>query len=130
MGKKNKLIPKKIAGLKVPKKLRKSKMLRGLLSSAGGREILASALTAGAAAAAAALSRNRDDVQAGRGSKKGGGGLVSGALHDGAGAIMQVVASAARSVLPDQPAPSAPAKAKAASSEQRTDKPAREEPRH
>ena len=120
MGKKN-AIPKKIAGIKLPKKLRKSKVLRGLLASAAGREILASALTAGAAAAAAALmgAGGRPDG----GTKKGGAvGLVSGALHDGAGAIMQVVANAARSVLADKPAGPAPGETPTA--------PPPEEPRH
>ncbi len=118
MGKKSKAIPKKVAGIKLPKKLRKSKVLHGLLASAAGREILASALTAGAGAAAAALlsgGLRRDGA-----AKKGGPvGLVSGALHDGAGAIMQVVANAARSVLTDKPAPAPD-----------TAKPALDEPRH
>lgn len=120
MGKKSKLIPKKVAGIKLPKKLRKSKILRGLLASTAGREILASALTAGAGAAAAALMSGgqRHDGT----SRKGGVGLVSGALHDGAGAIMQVVASAARSMLSDKPADSAQTEARKAAPP--------EEPRH
>lgn len=103
MAKKKNLIPKKIAGLKVPKTLRKSKTLRSLLGSATGREILANALTAGAGAAAAALLRHREEVgqAAAQGARRGGRTLsvVNDAIHDGTTAIMGVVTDAARSVL-------------------------------
>ncbi len=42
MAKKNR-IPKKIAGVKVPKPLRKSKMLRSMMASDLGRDVLAKA---------------------------------------------------------------------------------------
>ncbi|MDE3812574.1 hypothetical protein I7I49_20230 [Sinorhizobium meliloti] len=61
MTKKNR-IPKKIAGVKVPKPLRKSKMLRALLDNGGGRDVLAHALTAGASAAAAILINGREEL--------------------------------------------------------------------
>jgi hypothetical protein len=61
MAKKNR-VPKKIAGVKVPKPLRKSKMLRSMMATSVGRDILASALTAGAGAAAAILVEQRQDV--------------------------------------------------------------------
>jgi len=54
MAKKNR-IPKYIAGVKVPKPLRKSKMLRAMMDNSGGRDVLAHALTAGAGAAMALL---------------------------------------------------------------------------
>ena len=60
MGRKN-AIPKKIAGYKVPKSLRKSRLLKHLLRSPLGREILANALTAGAGAAAAAMFGMREE---------------------------------------------------------------------
>src|SRR3954447_10986895 len=52
-GKRN--APKKVAGIKVPKVLRKSGALEGLVTSTLGREILAGALVAAASAAGAAL---------------------------------------------------------------------------
>lgn len=61
MAKKNR-IPKKIAGVKVPKPLRKSKMLRSMLDNSSGRDVLAHALTAGASAAAALLISHREEV--------------------------------------------------------------------
>ncbi|MHC2357707.1 hypothetical protein ACVMB3_007230 [Sinorhizobium meliloti] len=45
-------IPKKIAGVKVPKPLRKSKMLRSMMASDLARDVLAKALTAVPGAAA------------------------------------------------------------------------------
>lgn len=127
MGKKSKLVPKKIAGLKVPKKLRKSKVLRGLLDSDTGRAILASALTAGAGAVAAALTQDREAGTAGK-AAKGNLGLLSGALHDGAGAIMQVVAGAARAALTDKPGSSS--ESKAAHEPRKDSAPTPDEPRH
>ena len=47
MAKKNR-IPKKIAGVKVPKALRRSKMLGYMVASDVGRDMLAKAVTAGA----------------------------------------------------------------------------------
>jgi hypothetical protein len=54
MAKKNEL-PKRIAGVKVPKALRKSVVLNSLLCNEVGRQVLGEALVAGAAAAAKIL---------------------------------------------------------------------------
>ncbi|WP_018236928.1 hypothetical protein [Ensifer sp. BR816] len=59
---KKKRIPKKIAGVKVPKGLRQSKILRTMMASNVGRDLLAKAITAGAGAAAAVLVDHRDEV--------------------------------------------------------------------
>ncbi len=103
MAKKSNIIPKKVAGLKVPKSLRNSKTLRSLLENPMGREIVANALPAGAGAAAAALIRNRDEIEhaATSGVQKGARtlGVVSDAIHEGTSAIMGVVTDAARSSL-------------------------------
>ena len=105
MGKK-KVIPRKIAGYKVPKALRRSRLLNHLLRSPVGREIIANALTAGATAAAAALVVHRDEIGeataagAKRGARQGKRTLtvLNRAARDGADAMMDVVADAARSV--------------------------------
>nr|WP_250809249.1 hypothetical protein [Neorhizobium tomejilense] len=60
---KKKIIPKKIAGFKVPKSVRKSSLLRNMLASRTGRQILARALVAGANAAATALTDERADIR-------------------------------------------------------------------
>jgi hypothetical protein len=54
MAKKND-IPRRIAGVKVPKALRKSVVLNSLLANEVGRQVLGEALVAGAAAAAKIL---------------------------------------------------------------------------
>ncbi|WP_105404229.1 hypothetical protein [Neorhizobium sp. T7_12] len=56
-------IPKKIAGFKVPKSVRRSSLLRNMLASRTGRQILARALVAGANAAATALTDERADIR-------------------------------------------------------------------
>ena len=65
-------LPKRIAGFKVPKALRKSKMVTGLLGSDFGRRTLPSHV-AGAGAAAVVLVRERDEVADAtvKGAKKG-----------------------------------------------------------
>jgi hypothetical protein len=94
MAKKNR-IPKKIAGVKVPRPLRKSKVLRSMMASDIGRDVLANALTAGAGAAAAVLVDHRDDVgeTARTATKKGAKafGLASEAVQSGFSAAMDVV---------------------------------------
>lgn len=104
MGKKN-AIPKKVAGYKVPKAIRKSKPLRALLGSKSGRDILGKALVAGAAAAAAVLAEERHDVaEAGmKGARKGarGVGIAGEAIQSAAYAAMGVVTDSARSLLPE-----------------------------
>ena len=53
MARRNK-VPKKIAGVRVPKVFRKSSLLKGLLNTPAGRKLVAEALVAAAGAAAGA----------------------------------------------------------------------------
>jgi hypothetical protein len=103
MAKKN-AIPKKVAGFKVPRSIRKSPILKSLLASKMGREILGKALIAGAGAAAAVLAEERDDIaKAGKkGARKGARmvGVAGKAMQSGASAAMDVVTDSARSILP------------------------------
>jgi hypothetical protein len=98
-------IPKRVAGWKVPKAVRKSALLKGLLGSKVGREIAAQALVAGASAAAAALVAEREEVADAtrKGARKGGRMLarLTGAAESGAEAALSVVTDAARSMLPE-----------------------------
>jgi hypothetical protein len=103
MAKKN-AIPKKIAGFRIPKKVRKSSALRALLTNDIGRGILANALTAGAGAAAAVLLGDREEIaDAGKkGVRKSARalGIATEALESGASAAMGVVKDSAHSMLP------------------------------
>ena len=105
MAKKNP-IPKKISGVKMPRTLRKSRMLRAMLGSARGRDLLGKALMAGAGAAAAVLVQERDEVaDAGaKGARKGARavGVAAEALESAAGAVMSTVSDAASSLLPEK----------------------------
>jgi hypothetical protein len=98
-------LPKKVAGYRVPKSLRKSKLLRALLNHPLGRDVLANALTAGAGAAAAVLMQNREEiVTAGvKGTKKSikAASLAGEAAQSAATAIIGVVRDAAHSFLPE-----------------------------
>jgi len=99
-------VPKRIAGFKVPKQIRKSELLHGLLASKTGREIAGRALVAGASAAAAVLVAERDEVadvakKAGRsGARKLG--LVREAAESAVDAAVGVVTDAARAMLPEK----------------------------
>lgn len=99
-------IPKRIGSIKVPRGVRKSRLLRGLLNHPMGREIVGSALVAGAGAAAAALVQQREDVAdtAKSGARKGGraGVLVAAAMRDATDAMMGVFSDALQSVAPKQ----------------------------
>jgi len=99
-------IPKRVAGVKVPKQIRKSALLRGLLASKAGREIAGRALVAGATAAAAALVAERREVAEAtrKGARKGARtlGLLSDAAESAVGAAMEVVTDAARAMLPEK----------------------------
>jgi hypothetical protein len=103
MAKKNR-IPKKIAGFRVPKLLRKSRLMKGLLSTPFGRQIVADALVAAAAAAAAALVATTSE-QAGDATKKlagagkDGAKRVKRAVKNAAGAMSEVITNAAREAL-------------------------------
>ena len=96
-------LPKKVAGVKVPKAVRKSSSIGTLLSSGLGREILADALIAAAGAAAAALTRTRAAREAGSAVADAGSTAASAtgdAVQTAAGAVATVVTEAARSFLP------------------------------
>ena len=97
-------IPKRIAGFKVPKRIRKPAVLRGLLASKAGREIAGRALIAGATAAAAALVVEREEVAEAtrKGARKGRRtlGLLGGAAESAVDAAVEVVADAAQAMLP------------------------------
>jgi len=101
---KKKRVPKKIAGVKVPKLLRSSTLLKALLGTKLGRQILADALVAAAAAAAAALvAVSAEDV--GDATRKAasagqdGAKRVKRAVKDAAGAMSEVISNAAREAL-------------------------------
>ncbi|MEZ2127670.1 MULTISPECIES: hypothetical protein [unclassified Sinorhizobium] len=100
---KNKM-PKKFAGYKVPKSIRQSPVVKALLSSDIGRNVLANALTAGAGAAAAVLIGDRDEIAdaAKKGTKKSVRAMtiVSDALSRGAEAAFAVVKDSAHDALP------------------------------
>ncbi|WP_074070390.1 hypothetical protein [Rhizobium gallicum] len=97
-------IPKKIAGYKLPRAIRKSTMIKGLLASDVGRGVLANALTAAAGAAATVLVAEREDVAdaAKSGARKGkrAFGIVGTAMSQAAEAAMDVVRSSAHDALP------------------------------
>ncbi|TPK88726.1 hypothetical protein FJ934_19915 [Mesorhizobium sp. B2-4-12] len=103
MAKKNK-IPKKVAGFRVPKAMRKSRMLRSLLSSPLGRDLLANAITAGAGAAAAVLVQERGEVaSAGKQLVRktaGAAGIATEMVQSAGSAVMGVLSDAADAVLP------------------------------
>ncbi|WP_426131890.1 hypothetical protein [Pararhizobium sp. PWRC1-1] len=97
-------IPKKVAGYKVPKGIRKSSVIRALLASDIGRDVLANALTAAAGAAAAVLIAQREEISDAtkKGARKGARalGIAGEAIRDAAQAAMEVVRDAAHSALP------------------------------
>lgn len=104
MAKKKNAIPKKVAGFKIPRSVRKSAALRALLASDIGRDVLANAITAGAGAAAAVLVRDREEIaDAGKkGARKGARALsiATEALESGASAAMDSVKDSTYSLLP------------------------------
>jgi hypothetical protein len=103
MPKKNK-VPKKLAGVKIPKMLRNSTLIRSLFGTVLGRQILADALVAGAGAAAAALIATRSDAVAETGEAvasvgKKSGKVVKDAVRGAADAMSDVIGNAAKAVL-------------------------------
>ena len=62
MAKKKVRIPKNVLGMKIPRSIRKSSVIQGLLASKTGREMMAHALTAAATAGAGVLVAERKDV--------------------------------------------------------------------
>ena len=113
MGKKDKgkakdkgKVPKNIAGVKVPKALRTA-VAGSLLDNPRTREILADVIMAAAGAAAAALVRNRPSgrqvAAAGEAVVDAGAGAATATrdvAHSAAGLVTDVVAEAARHILP------------------------------
>lgn len=99
-------IPKTIAGIEVPKSLRKG-LASSLLDNPRTREILADVLMAAAGAAAAALVQNRPTgrqvAEAGEAVKDAGTGAATATrdvVQGAAGLVTEAVADAARHVLP------------------------------
>jgi hypothetical protein len=99
-------VPKTVAGVKVPKALRKG-LVGSLLENPRSREILADVLLAAAGAAAAALVKHRPTGQqvanAGEAVVDAGAGAATvtrDAVQGAAGAVGEVVAEAARHILP------------------------------
>ena len=108
MAKKTKAkLPKTIAGVKMPKAVRTSGLLDELLNSPLGREILAEAIVAAAGAVASVLMKKRpsaDQVaQAGEAIAATGAEAASATkdlAQTAVGAVTEVVADAARHILP------------------------------
>ncbi|MBM1174733.1 hypothetical protein [Microvirga arabica] len=108
MAKKSKAkLPKTIAGVTVPKAVRTSGLLDELLNSQLGREILSEAIVAAAGAVASVLMKKRpsaDQVaEAGETIVKTGAETASATkdlAQTAAGAVTEVVADAARQILP------------------------------
>jgi hypothetical protein len=106
MAKKNR-IPKKIAGIKIPKVLRKNSLIKSLLGSPAGRQVIANALQAAAGAAAAALvaSRSAGGQKAGAAiahAGEDGAELARRALKSAAGALTDALSNAAKSALGEE----------------------------
>lgn len=97
---KKKIVPKKVAGFKVPKSVRQSSLLRNMLASRTGRQMLAKALVAGANAAAAVLTDDRADIR--KPSKTKGrkralaAGVASEAIESATAAATDIVTSPTR----------------------------------
>ena len=113
-------VPKKLAGLRVPKSLRKSKALDTLLGSAFGREILAGALVAAAGAAATYLMKHRPTADQVRdaGEAVAEAGTQAAVLSKdltmaAAGALAELVTAAVDRFRPASPTPAKTKKRKA-----------------
>jgi hypothetical protein len=114
MAKKKASLPKKVAGIRIPKGIRKSRMIRAMLKNPVGRDLLANALVAGAGAAAAVLIE-KPELASGAGkevakaTKQGAkksyraAQIAGRALESGVSAMMGVVADAAHTLLPGKP---------------------------
>jgi hypothetical protein len=99
--KKNNKVPKRVAGVKLPKALRKSGLAKSLLGTRAGRQLLADALIAAAGAAAAVLVKDKGaEVKKGGGAAVRATGTVGKVVESAAGAVAEVVGNAARNVLP------------------------------
>ncbi|WP_448188521.1 hypothetical protein [Azospirillum sp. sgz301742] len=115
-------IPKKIAGVKIPRKLRKSgKWLVGFLESPTGREVAAAALTAMAGVLAGSSRPVREAAgDAGRTAAQAGTG-AAGLMRDMAEAAVGVVSEAARDLV----SPAASGKGQPQSAKRSSDAPSK-----
>lgn len=100
-------LPKKVMGVKIPKALRSSRLLEGLVGSATGRQIVADALIAGATAAAGALVGARSEkVQKASNkvidSAEDSGALMRKAISSATGALTDVLGNAAKAATGDE----------------------------
>jgi len=103
-----KRLPKKIAGVKVPKKVRKSAIVTSLLESDAARKLAADMLLAAAGAIAAVLVQNnsREIKATGKSVRRTGqkgSSLVQDVVKGAAGAVTGVLGEAARSMLTPEP---------------------------
>lgn len=100
MAKKSKKLPKKIAGVKVPKTLRKSApVIGGLLKSNAGREAVAAGLVAMAGALAGTKKGRKVTADAAEGAKDAAT-TAGGKIADLAETAASGMSEAARSVMP------------------------------
>jgi hypothetical protein len=105
---KNKMkVPKSLGGVKIPRSLRKSRLVNAFLNNDLGRNILADVLVAAAGAAAAAMVRHRPSGQqmtdAGEALLGGGhraAATTTNAVHTAAGTLGSVFTEAVRYVFP------------------------------
>jgi hypothetical protein len=100
-------LPKKVMGVKIPKALRSFRLLKGLVGSATGRQIVADALIAGAAAAAGALVGARSETVQKAGNTvidtaDESGAIVRKAVSSATGALTDVLGNAAKAAVGDQ----------------------------
>jgi hypothetical protein len=100
-------LPKTVAGVKVPKAIRESGIVAKFLNHPLGRQILADALVAAAGAAAAALVKHRpsarDAARAGEAVADKSADVANTTrelVQTAAGAVAEVVADAAKNILP------------------------------
>ncbi|WP_201838401.1 hypothetical protein [Microvirga zambiensis] len=107
MAKSKTKVPKTVAGVKVPKALRKSGWLDPLLADPQLREILADALIAAAGAAATAQVNERpsmrqvaDAGEAALGASEEAGSAARDLVQDAASATAGVITDAAKAILP------------------------------
>lgn len=114
-------IPKRVVGYKVPKTIRKSKILAALIRSDIGRGILANALTAGAGAAAAVLLGEREQIAdtAQKGARKSAraAAVASEAIGNAVHAAIEVIQESAHAALPKKIKKDAKARRKEARNE-------------
>jgi hypothetical protein len=101
-------IPKKIFGAKIPKSLRKSALIQGLIESPTGRKILADALIAAATAGAAVLAQSHSDDIAAAGGKAARRGarttrIARDVVKSAAGAVTDVLGEAAQAAISISP---------------------------